>query len=181
MLSLLYSLTAFAAATSAIAATAEVTPAAATKPKPHGHGREPSTSPSLTALVTDDQDKGTLAQARWLPRIHKYLVDEGVYYENFFAPVRNSQPPQLSQYAPRGGPRPPPTRWIELTLSQVSVCCPSRVSLLRAQYAHNHNITFVSPPWGGWDVFHKYGYVQHTLPDFLQEAGYNTYYTGKFM
>jgi arylsulfatase A-like enzyme len=55
------------------------------------------------------------------------------------------------------------------------------VSLLRAQYAHNHNITFVSAPWGGWDVFNQQGYVGQTLPDFLQQAGYNTYYTGKFM
>ena len=37
--------------------------------------------------VTDDQDKGTLSQPRWLPRIHQYLVDEGVIYDNFFAPV----------------------------------------------------------------------------------------------
>lgn len=63
----------------------------------------------------------------------------------------------------------------------VSVCCPSRVSLLRTQHAHNHNVTFVSAPWGGWDVFNDLGYVGHTLPDFLQRAGYDTFYTGKYM
>lgn len=63
----------------------------------------------------------------------------------------------------------------------VSICCPSRVSLLRTQLAHNHNITYVMAPWGGWDVFNDYGYVGHTLPDFLQQAGYDTYYTGKYM
>ena len=114
--------------------------------------------------MTDDQDKSTLAKDYYLPLINKYLVNEGVLYDNFFAPVR----------ARRG-----------LTDTQadlqVSVCCPSRVSLLRAQYAHNHNITFVSAPWGGWDVFNQQGYVGQTLPDFLQQAGYNTYYTGKFM
>jgi arylsulfatase A-like enzyme len=102
---------------------------------------------SLTA-VTDDQDSGTI-ERRFLPRIHEHLVDHGVSYDNFFAPV--------------------------------SICCPSRVSLLRTQYAHNHNITFVSAPWGGWDVFNKYGYVGHTLPDHLQAAGYSTYYVGKLM
>ncbi|KLT43770.1 putative arylsulfatase precursor [Cutaneotrichosporon oleaginosum] len=63
----------------------------------------------------------------------------------------------------------------------VSLCCPARVSLLRAQHAHNHNVTFVSAPWGGWDVFNARGYVGHTLPDFLQRAGYATFYTGKYM
>ena len=85
-------------------------------------------------------------------------------YDNFFAPVRTAAAHSQAGVDP-----------------QVSVCCPSRVSLLRAQYAHNHNITFVSAPWGGWDVFNQQGYVGQTLPDFLQQAGYNTYYTGKFM
>ncbi|KLT43955.1 putative arylsulfatase precursor [Cutaneotrichosporon oleaginosum] len=63
----------------------------------------------------------------------------------------------------------------------VSLCCPSRVSLLRTQAAHNHNITFVELPHGGWQKFNDYGYVSHTLPDFLQAVGYNTYYVGKYM
>ncbi|KAL8283402.1 hypothetical protein RQP46_005812 [Phenoliferia psychrophenolica] len=63
----------------------------------------------------------------------------------------------------------------------ISVCCPSRTSLLRAQAAHNTNITSVVAPWGGWEVFNEKGYNGHYLPSFLQEAGYDTYYTGKLM
>lgn len=63
----------------------------------------------------------------------------------------------------------------------VSLCCPSRVSLLRAQHAHNHNVTYVSPPYGGWPVFNSYGYTHSTILDFLQAEGYGTYYTGKLM
>ncbi|KAK7034484.1 hypothetical protein VNI00_012331 [Paramarasmius palmivorus] len=63
----------------------------------------------------------------------------------------------------------------------VSLCCPSRVSLLRAQYAHNHNITFVDGPYGGYHLFCEKGLNDAYLPIFLQEAGYNTYYAGKLM
>lgn len=105
--------------------------------------------PNIVLILTDDQDKLSLSDRRFLPKINEHLVDHGVYYENFFTPV--------------------------------SICCPSRTSLFRTQLAHNHNVTFVVEPWGGWEVFNRYGYVGNTLPDWLQAAGYNTYYTGKLM
>jgi hypothetical protein len=115
--------------------------------------------------VTDDQDVASL-QRRFLPKIFERLVDHGVSYDNFFAPVST-----LFSDLPA----------ILTPTSQVSICCPSRVSLLRAQYAHNHNITFVARPWGGWEIFNEHNYTQHTLPDFMQRAGYSTWYTGKLM
>ncbi|KAG7094661.1 hypothetical protein E1B28_005484 [Marasmius oreades] len=63
----------------------------------------------------------------------------------------------------------------------VSLCCPSRVSLLRAQYAHNHNITYVVGDFGGYQVFCEKGHNDKYLPLYLQRAGYGTYYTGKLM
>lgn len=39
-----------------------------------------------------------------------------------------------------------------------SLCCPSRTAFMRAQYAHNHNVTTVAAPYGGWEVFCQYGY-----------------------
>ncbi|GAA5891490.1 hypothetical protein JCM6882_004489 [Rhodosporidiobolus microsporus] len=63
----------------------------------------------------------------------------------------------------------------------ISVCCPSRTSFLRAQCAHNTNITSVMPPWGGWTIFNEKGYNGHWLPTFLQKAGYYTSYVGKLM
>lgn len=63
----------------------------------------------------------------------------------------------------------------------VSLCCPSRVSLLTGKAAHNTNITDVGPPYGGYPKFVKDGWNDKYLPMWLQDAGYNTYYTGKLM
>ncbi|SGY80919.1 BQ5605_C009g05404 [Microbotryum silenes-dioicae] len=69
----------------------------------------------------------------------------------------------------------------ERFFAPVSLCCPSRTSFLRAQAAHNTNITSVIAPWGGWGVFCEKGYNSHYLPSFMQSAGYSTRYVGKLM
>ncbi|OAQ93745.1 arylsulfatase [Purpureocillium lilacinum] len=63
----------------------------------------------------------------------------------------------------------------------VSLCCPSRVSLLTGKAAHNTNVTDVSAPYGGYNKFVAEGHNDKYLPVWLQAAGYNTYYTGKLM
>ncbi|RVX74102.1 hypothetical protein B0A52_01934 [Exophiala mesophila] len=47
--------------------------------------------------------------------------------------------------------------------------------------AHNTNVTDVIPPYGGYPKFIQQGLNENYLPTWLQEAGYNTYYTGKLM
>ncbi|KAH4348839.1 arylsulfatase [Parastagonospora nodorum] len=63
----------------------------------------------------------------------------------------------------------------------ISICCPSRVSLLTGKAAHNTNVTDVNPPYGGYTKFISQGLNDKYLPVFLQGAGYDTYYTGKLM
>ncbi|OAA37563.1 arylsulfatase precursor [Beauveria brongniartii RCEF 3172] len=63
----------------------------------------------------------------------------------------------------------------------VSLCCPSRVSLLTGKAAHNTNVTDVRSPYGGYPKFVAEGHNENYLPVWLQQAGYNTYYTGKLM
>ncbi|KAH0095274.1 Arylsulphatase, partial [Aureobasidium melanogenum] len=60
-----------------------------------------------------------------------------------------------------------------------AVCCPARVTLMTGKAAHNTNITDVNPPYGGYPKFVKQGFNSAYLPVWLQEAGYNVYYTGK--
>ncbi|RMJ12657.1 hypothetical protein CDV36_007698 [Fusarium kuroshium] len=60
-----------------------------------------------------------------------------------------------------------------------AICCPSRVSLWTGKQPHNTNVTDVSPPYGGFPKFVSQGLNENYLPIWLQEAGYNTYYTGK--
>ncbi|KAH8892108.1 Arylsulphatase [Thozetella sp. PMI_491] len=61
----------------------------------------------------------------------------------------------------------------------VSLCCPSRVSIWTGKAAHNHNVTTVDPPIGGFPKFLDQGLNDNYLPIWLQDAGYATYYVGK--
>ncbi|KIX07139.1 uncharacterized protein Z518_05116 [Rhinocladiella mackenziei CBS 650.93] len=61
----------------------------------------------------------------------------------------------------------------------IALCCPSRVSLWTGRAAHNTNVTDVNPPYGGYPKFVGQGFNEAWLPIWLQNAGYNTYYTGK--
>ncbi|KAI1661137.1 putative arylsulfatase [Daldinia decipiens] len=60
-----------------------------------------------------------------------------------------------------------------------AVCCPSRVTLWTGKFAHNTNVTDVSPPYGGYPKFVSQGFNDNYFPVWLQEVGYNVYYTGK--
>lgn len=61
----------------------------------------------------------------------------------------------------------------------VALCCPSRATLWTGKAAHNHNVTDVSPPHGGYPKVVDRGINDDYLPVWMQEAGYNTYYAGK--
>ncbi|KAJ5814704.1 hypothetical protein N7474_006481, partial [Penicillium riverlandense] len=61
----------------------------------------------------------------------------------------------------------------------VALCCPSRVTLWTGRTAHNTNVTDVFPPYGGYPKIIREGINEDYLPIWMQNAGYNTYYTGK--
>src|SRR6202035_5260229 len=63
----------------------------------------------------------------------------------------------------------------------LSLCCPSRASLLLGQYPHNHQIYTDYPPDGGFQKFRDMGYEPVTVAAALQAAGYRTAMAGKYL
>lgn len=66
-------------------------------------------------------------------------------------------------------------------LVPVSLCCPSRASLLRGQYVHNHTIYTNGPPDGGFQKLFDLGMENSTVATVLQDAGYRTALMGKYI
>ena len=62
-----------------------------------------------------------------------------------------------------------------------SLCCPSRATILRGQYAHNTGVLGNGPPNGGYEKFRSLGRQNSTIATWLQDAGYRTVLIGKYM
>ena len=65
--------------------------------------------------------------------------------------------------------------------TNASICCPSRASLLRGQYVHNHAVYTNGPPGGGFETFRDLGLESDTIATRLQDAGYRTALFGKYL
>jgi N-acetylglucosamine-6-sulfatase len=61
------------------------------------------------------------------------------------------------------------------------LCGPSRASLLRGQYAHNHGMLANTGQEGGFQTFHRLGREESTVATWLQAAGYHTALVGKYL
>jgi arylsulfatase A-like enzyme len=61
-----------------------------------------------------------------------------------------------------------------------SLCCPSRATILRGQYAHNHQILSNRLPLGGFDKFRSLDLEDSTIATWLHDAGYDTMLIGKY-
>jgi N-acetylglucosamine-6-sulfatase len=62
-----------------------------------------------------------------------------------------------------------------------SLCCPSRATILRGQYSHNHKIWGNYLPLGGFEKFRKLGRERSTIATWLDRAGYDTVLIGKYL
>ena len=120
--------------------------------------------PNILFVLTDDQD-WHMESMQHMPLLHKYMINEGTLFANHYCTV--------------------------------AICCPSRVNLWTGRAAHNTNVTDLWPPFGkytsafehdeedlmpvtgGYPKVVREGINENYLPVWLQEAGYNTYYSGK--
>lgn len=63
----------------------------------------------------------------------------------------------------------------------VSLCCPSRSSFLRGQYAQNTQVLTNGGANGGYERVHALGIENSTIATWLQAAGYHTGLMGKYL
>ncbi len=68
-------------------------------------------------------------------------------------------------------------------LATTSLCCPSRASIFRGQYAHNTGLVnnINEEPGGGARFFRQSGLEDETLATLLQDGGYETWFGGKYL
>jgi arylsulfatase A-like enzyme len=59
------------------------------------------------------------------------------------------------------------------------LCCPSRATMIRGQYMHNHGVRGNFPPQGGWPRYQPH--EANDLPVWLHGAGYHNVHIGKYM
>jgi N-acetylglucosamine-6-sulfatase len=63
----------------------------------------------------------------------------------------------------------------------LSLCCPSRSTILTGLHVHNHRVLTNFPPDGGFERFDQLGLEDRTLAVALHDAGYRTALFGKYL
>ena len=63
----------------------------------------------------------------------------------------------------------------------VSLCCPSRTTILRGQYSHNTGVETNGGANGGFETAHRNGVEGSTIATWLHDAGYRTGLFGKYL
>ncbi|GGD12229.1 sulfatase [Nocardioides daphniae] len=70
---------------------------------------------------------------------------------------------------------------VDTALAPTPICVPARASLLTGQYTHNHGALGISGPYGSVTSFMGDGKDDDTLPVWLNAAGYETFFVGKYL
>ena len=119
----------------------------------------------LIALLTDASSGGGAAQEASSPNVLLVLTDD-----QDIASLGRMDKLQ-GQLVAQG------TRFSNAFVT-VPLCCPSRASILRGQYEHNHG---VASNVRGWQTFRNSGREADTVATWLDDTGYFTGYVGKYL
>lgn len=63
----------------------------------------------------------------------------------------------------------------------LSLCCPSRTTILTGQFPHNHQVLTNRPPSGGFERAYALNLESSTTATLLHDAGYRTVLLGKYL
>ncbi|CAA9384787.1 MAG: Putative sulfatase, partial [uncultured Rubrobacteraceae bacterium] len=107
------------------------------------------------------------------PNVILILTDDLAYDD--LSPAMLENMPNLRSELVEGGTT------FENSFVTNSLCCPSRATTLRGQYAHNHQVLSNEPPRGGFQKFRFLGHENSTMATWMQEDGYRTSFFGKYM
>ena len=118
--------------------------------------------------LTASQAQTNFAQAAPKPNILFVLTDD------MNASDLRYMPKTRNLLADRG------TRFINAFVTN-SLCCPSRATILRGQYSHNHKIWGNFSPLGGFQKFRDLGREKSTIATWLNRANYDTILIGKYL
>ena len=130
--------------------------------QPAATGATPSASP---AAAVADPGRGTLPGVRNVVLILADDLDWALF----------NQVPRLAALQDEG------MTFTNQTVTD-SLCCPSRTSILRSQYLHNHGVVSnIAKTGGGWPTFEARGEQNDCLPVWLNTAGITTALYGKYL
>src|SRR5688500_7411672 len=120
------------------------------------------------AIAAASGDRAPAADARRPPSILVVLTDDLATGDTDFMP-------EVQERIARAG-----ASFSNFLISN-PLCCPSRATFLRGQYAHNHGVLTNTPPLGGYPVFFHLGHERSTVATWLRDAGYRTGLFGKYL
>jgi N-acetylglucosamine-6-sulfatase len=83
--------------------------------------------------------------------------------------------PKIDQYIKDQG-----IVWEDFLITD-TLCCPSRSTIARGQFVHNHGVLTNGLPGGGFDTFFARGNEDSTFANWLQGVGYQTGFFGKYL
>jgi arylsulfatase A-like enzyme len=118
--------------------------------------------------VLDFQPSGSPAGAQTPPNFVVVVVDD------LDSASVSAMPAVTSHLAARGATF---SRFFATT----PLCCPSRASILRGQYAHNHRVLRNTGEDAGFTAFHESGIESATIATELDDIGYETALVGKYL